>query len=176
MRECFNDLLSTTAERAQGGGPRFAAHAGHYLVCSFFLPEKTFAPVMTAKWTGAPLQLQVGGRTTMMAPTVVLRAAGSSTICRRTSGCATTSSSIAEATNGRRRSQYQYSFMILVVGTATSALPPLRRRWPFSRKCLALTCDRAACDHRTTSSERHVIWSLAPSEADGIAAARRNEH
>jgi dienelactone hydrolase len=50
------------AERALGAGPRFAAHAGHYLVCSFFLPEKTFAPVMTAKWTVAPLQLQVGGQ------------------------------------------------------------------------------------------------------------------
>jgi dienelactone hydrolase len=50
------------AERALGTGPRFAAHAGHYFVCSFFLSGATFAPTMGAKWTGAPLQLQVGGR------------------------------------------------------------------------------------------------------------------
>jgi uncharacterized protein len=50
------------AERALGAGPRFAAHAGHYLVCSFFLPGATFAPAMGAKWSGGPLQLQVGGQ------------------------------------------------------------------------------------------------------------------
>ena len=50
------------AQRALGAGPRFAAHAGHYPVCSFFIPGATFAPAMDAAWTGAPLQLQVGGQ------------------------------------------------------------------------------------------------------------------
>jgi len=30
-------------------------------VCSFFLPEKTFAPVMSAEWMGAPRSCR-GGR------------------------------------------------------------------------------------------------------------------
>jgi dienelactone hydrolase len=50
------------AERALSANIRFAAHAGHYLVCSFFLPGATFAPVMATKWTGASLQLQVGSK------------------------------------------------------------------------------------------------------------------
>jgi dienelactone hydrolase len=50
------------AEGALGAGPRFAAHAGHYLVCAFFLPGATSAPTMGAGWTGAPLQLQIGGQ------------------------------------------------------------------------------------------------------------------
>jgi uncharacterized protein len=52
----------SASQRALGAGPRFAAHAGHYLVCSLFIPGATFAPAMDASWTGVPLQLQVGGQ------------------------------------------------------------------------------------------------------------------
>jgi dienelactone hydrolase len=50
------------AERALGSDLRFAAHAGHWFVCFPFLPGGPAAAAMAANWTGAPLQLQVGGR------------------------------------------------------------------------------------------------------------------
>jgi dienelactone hydrolase len=50
------------AERALGPDLRFAAHSAHYFVCSLFLPGARGAAAMAARWTGAPLQLQVGGR------------------------------------------------------------------------------------------------------------------
>jgi dienelactone hydrolase len=54
--------VETNAARALGPAPRFAAHAGHYLVCWPYLPGGPGANVFTARWTGAPLQLQVAGR------------------------------------------------------------------------------------------------------------------
>jgi dienelactone hydrolase len=55
-------MAEPAADRALGSGPRFAAHSAHYFVCSLFLPGAPMASAMAAKWTGAPLQLQVGGQ------------------------------------------------------------------------------------------------------------------
>jgi dienelactone hydrolase len=55
-------MSEPAAERALGSAPRFAAHSAHYLVCSLFLPGAPAAPATAARWTGAPLQLQAGGR------------------------------------------------------------------------------------------------------------------
>src|SRR5436190_15154476 len=54
--------VEANAERALGPSPRFAAHAGHYFVCWPYLPRGPGANVLTARWTGAPLQLQIAGR------------------------------------------------------------------------------------------------------------------
>jgi dienelactone hydrolase len=48
--------------RALGPDLRFAAHSAHWFVCSLFLPGAPIAAAAAAKWTGAPLQLQVGGQ------------------------------------------------------------------------------------------------------------------
>jgi uncharacterized protein len=53
--------IEANAERALGPEPRFAAHAGHYFVCWPYLPGGPGANVLSARWTGAPLQLQVAG-------------------------------------------------------------------------------------------------------------------
>jgi uncharacterized protein len=58
----FLAMSEAAAERAVGGGLRFAAHSAHYFVCSGFLPTAPGAPAMSAAWTDAPLQLQVGGQ------------------------------------------------------------------------------------------------------------------
>ena len=50
------------AERALGGDLRFAAHSAHDFVCSYFLPGAPMAAAIAARWTEAPLQLQVGGQ------------------------------------------------------------------------------------------------------------------
>ncbi len=55
-------MLEPAAERALGAAPRFAAHSAHYFVCSLFLPGAPAAPAAAARWTPAPLQLQVGGQ------------------------------------------------------------------------------------------------------------------
>jgi uncharacterized protein len=55
-------MSEPAAERVLGSGPRFVAHSGHYFVCSLFLPGAPMASAAAAKWTGAPLQLQVGGQ------------------------------------------------------------------------------------------------------------------
>ena len=54
--------IQANAERAVGPDLRFAAHAAHYPVCWPYLPGGPGANVLTAQWTGAPLQLQVAGR------------------------------------------------------------------------------------------------------------------
>jgi dienelactone hydrolase len=54
--------IEANAERALGLGPRFAAHAAHYFVCWPYLPSAPGASVLSARWTGAPVQLQVAGR------------------------------------------------------------------------------------------------------------------
>jgi dienelactone hydrolase len=58
----FLAMSEPAAERALGSDLRFAAHSAHYFVCSLFLPGAPMASATTAKWTGAPLQLQVGGQ------------------------------------------------------------------------------------------------------------------
>jgi dienelactone hydrolase len=58
----FLAMSEPAAERALGSDLRFAAHSGHYFVCSLFLPGAPMASATAAKWTGAPLQLQVGGQ------------------------------------------------------------------------------------------------------------------
>jgi dienelactone hydrolase len=50
------------ASRAVGADLRFAAHSAHAFICTPFLPGQPAAPAMAAKWTDAPLQLQVGGQ------------------------------------------------------------------------------------------------------------------
>jgi uncharacterized protein len=55
-------MSEPAAERALGPATRFAAHSAHYFVCSLFLPGAPMTPAMAARWTGAPLQLQVGGQ------------------------------------------------------------------------------------------------------------------
>ena len=55
-------MSEAAAERALGTQPRFAAHSAHYLVCSLFLPGAPMGSATAANWTGAPLQLQVGGQ------------------------------------------------------------------------------------------------------------------
>jgi dienelactone hydrolase len=55
-------MSEPAAERALGSDLRFAAHSAHYFVCSYFLPGGPMASAMAAKWSGAPLQLQVGGQ------------------------------------------------------------------------------------------------------------------
>jgi len=58
----FLAMSEPAAERALGPDLRFAAHSAHYFVCSLFLPGARGASATAARWTGAPLQLQVGGR------------------------------------------------------------------------------------------------------------------
>jgi dienelactone hydrolase len=58
----FLAMSEPAAERAVGSGLRFAAHSAHYFVCSLFLPGAPMASATAAKWTGASLQLQVGGQ------------------------------------------------------------------------------------------------------------------
>jgi dienelactone hydrolase len=58
----FLAMSEPAAERALGPNLPFAAHSAHYFVCSLFLPGAAMAPVTAAKWTAAPLQLQVGGQ------------------------------------------------------------------------------------------------------------------
>jgi dienelactone hydrolase len=55
-------MSEPAAERALGSDLRFVAHSAHYFVCSLFLPGAPMASATAAKWTGAPLQLQVGGQ------------------------------------------------------------------------------------------------------------------
>ena len=58
-------LLTTdegVAARALPDGTRFAAHAGHYLVCWPFVPDGPAARALQAPSTGAPVQLHVAGR------------------------------------------------------------------------------------------------------------------
>jgi dienelactone hydrolase len=55
-------MSEPAAERAIGPELRFAAHSAHYFVCSLFLPAAPMGSATAAKWTGAPLQLQVGGQ------------------------------------------------------------------------------------------------------------------
>jgi dienelactone hydrolase len=55
-------MSEAAAERALGAELRFAAHSAHDCVCSLFLPGAPIAPAIAARWTGAPLQLQVGGQ------------------------------------------------------------------------------------------------------------------
>jgi dienelactone hydrolase len=55
-------MLEGPAERALGPDLRFAAHSAHWFVCNYFLPTGPAAANMTATWTGAPLQVQVGGQ------------------------------------------------------------------------------------------------------------------
>jgi dienelactone hydrolase len=55
-------MSEPAAERALGSDLRFAAHSGHYFVCAGFLPGAPMASATAAQWTGAPLQLQVGGQ------------------------------------------------------------------------------------------------------------------
>jgi uncharacterized protein len=58
----FLAMSEPAAERALGSSLRFAAHSAHYFVCSLFLPGAPMVSATAAKWTGAPLQLQVGGQ------------------------------------------------------------------------------------------------------------------
>jgi uncharacterized protein len=58
----FLAMSEPAAERALGSGPRFVAHSAHYFVCSLFLPGAPAAGALADAWTGAPLQLQVGGQ------------------------------------------------------------------------------------------------------------------
>src|SRR5260370_21955573 len=58
----FLAMSEPAVERAVGPDLRFAAHSAHYFVCSLFLPGAPMASATAAKWTGAPLQLQVGGQ------------------------------------------------------------------------------------------------------------------
>jgi dienelactone hydrolase len=51
-----------TAERALGSKLRFAAHSGHYFVCWPYLPGGPGTGLLAVPWTGAPIQLQVGGQ------------------------------------------------------------------------------------------------------------------
>jgi uncharacterized protein len=55
-------MSEPAAERALGSDLRFVAHSAHYIVCSLFLPGAPIASATDAKWTDAPLQLQVGGQ------------------------------------------------------------------------------------------------------------------
>lgn len=50
------------AARAVPEGARFAAHAGHYLVCWPFAPDGPGARAVQAPRTAAPLQLHIAGR------------------------------------------------------------------------------------------------------------------
>jgi dienelactone hydrolase len=58
----FLAMSEPAAGRALGSDLRFAAHSAHYFVCSYFLAGGPMASAAAAKWTGAPLQLQVGGQ------------------------------------------------------------------------------------------------------------------
>jgi dienelactone hydrolase len=58
----FDSVVEPLAARALGAGPRFAAHAPHYMACWLRLPPHPASRAANAPWTGAPVLLQVAGR------------------------------------------------------------------------------------------------------------------